>query len=265
MTSLSVTFLRARTSLGIETLLNNNIGGNNVAVGAFAGLNVNGQGVICIGSGAGNFNTSGDDNIYLGNEGVGVESHTIRIGSGFASNHTRIFLAATRGVTTGQANAIPVLIDGAGQVGTASSSRRFKHDIKPMDGTSEAILALKPVTFHYKSDETNTSQFGLIAEEVAQVNPDLVVHDKNGEVYTVRYDAVNAMLLNEFLKEHRTVQELKSTVAKQEATIAQQQTSFQSKLAEQERQIAALTVGLQKVSAQIELNDPSPQTVRNYH
>jgi hypothetical protein len=125
-----------------------------------------------------------------------------------------------------------------------------------MDKASESILSLKPVTFYYKSDKTNTAQFGLIAEEVAEVNPDLIVRDKNGEIYSVRYDAVNAMLLNEFLKEHRTVQDLKSTVAKQEATIAQQQTSFQSKLAEQERQIAALTAGLQKVSARLELTKP---------
>jgi len=103
----------------------------------------------------------------------------------------------------------------------------------------------------------------LIAEEVAKVNPDLVVRNRNDEIYSVRYEAVNAMLLNEFLKEHRTVQDLKSTVAKQEATIAQQQTSFQSKLAEQERQIEALTAGLQKVSAQLELSKSAPHTVQN--
>ena len=114
-----------------------------------------------------------------------------------------------------------------------------------MDQASEAILALKPVTFHYKSDSTNTSQFGLIAEEVAAVNPDLVVRDKSGEIYTVRYDAVNAMLLNEFLKEHRKVQE-------QDATITRQQ-----------KQIDALTAGLQKVSAQLEASKPAPQVVNN--
>jgi predicted ribosome quality control (RQC) complex YloA/Tae2 family protein len=148
-------------------------------------------------------------------------------------------------VTTGNANAIPVLIDSVGQLGTVSSSQRFKHDIKGMDKTSEGILALKPVTFHYKSDKTNTPQFGLIAEEVAAVNPDLVVRDENGEIYTVRYDAVNAMLLNEFLKEHRKNEE-------QEATIARLQ-----------KQIEALTAGLQKVSAQLELSEAAPQTVNN--
>src|SRR5437588_6023656 len=107
-----------------------------------------------------------------------------------------------------------------------------------MQDASEAILNLKPVTFQYKTDKNNTPQFGLIAEEVAQVNPDLVVRDKNGEIYTVRYEAVNAMLLNEFLKEHREVQELK-------------------------KEIAALTAGLQKVSAQLEMSRPAPEIVVN--
>ena len=107
-----------------------------------------------------------------------------------------------------------------------------------MDKESEPILALKPVTFHYKSDRKGTTQFGLIAEEVAKVNPDLVVRDRNGEIYSVRYDAVNAMLLNEFLKQHQTVRELK-------------------------KQIAELTAGLQKVSAQLELSESAPQTVLN--
>ena len=119
-----------------------------------------------------------------------------------------------------------------------------------MDSASEAILALKPVTFHYKSDNAGTPQFGLIAEEVAEVNPDLVVRDKEGEVYTVRYDAVNAMLLNEFLKEHRTVQELRSTVAKQEAIIAQQQNEMEAVIARLKEQDSKI----QKVSDQIELS-----------
>jgi uncharacterized coiled-coil protein SlyX len=144
------------------------------------------------------------------------------------------------------------LIDSDGQLGTMSSSRRFKHEIKPMDKASEAVLSLKPVTFNYKSDSTNTPQFGLIAEQVAEINPDLVVRDQNDEIYTVRYDAMNAMLLNEFLKEHHTVQELKSVVAKQHAAAAQQQ-----------KQIDALTASLQKVSMQIEASKPAPQVVNN--
>ncbi len=164
-------------------------------------------------------------------------------------------------MATGNDDAVNVVIDSDGQLGTVSSSRRFKKEIKPMDTASEAILALKPVTFQYKSDKTNRPEFGLIAEEVAAVNPDLVVRDENGEIYTVRYEAVNAMLLNEFLKEHRkneeqqaTIARLKSTDAKQEATIANQQ-----------KQIEALTAGLQKVSVKLELSKSAPQTVLNNH
>ena len=125
-----------------------------------------------------------------------------------------------------------------------------------MDQTSQAILGLQPVTFQYKSDPTSTAQFGLIAEEVAEVNPDLVVRDKDGEIYTVRYDAVNAMLLNEFLKEHRKVEE-------QEATITQLKAELQATAKRQQRQIEALTAGLQKVNAQLEVSRPAPQTVVN--
>jgi hypothetical protein len=112
------------------------------------------------------------------------------------------------------------------------------------------------VTFHYKSDNTSTPQFGLIAEEVADINPDLVVRDEKGEIYTVRYDAVNAMLLNEFLKEHRKTQEL-------EATIAKQQKDFQATATHQQKQIEALSAGLQKVSAQLDASKPAPQVVKN--
>jgi len=130
-----------------------------------------------------------------------------------------------------------------------------------MDQTSEAVLGLKPVTFQYKSDTKGTAQFGLIAEEVAAVNPDLVVRDENGEIYTVRYEAVNAMLLNEFLKEHSTVQELKSTAARQEANAAKQEAT----IARQQKQIEALSESLQKVSAQVQMSRPAPQTVVDNH
>ena len=127
-------------------------------------------------------------------------------------------------------------------LGVKPSSERFKEAIKPMDKDSEAILALKPVTFRYKHelDPEGVPQFGLVAEDVAKVNPDLVVKDAEGNVYTVRYEAVNAMLLNEFLKEHASVQDLK-------------------------KEIAALKAGLQKVSAQVELTNPAPQTVVDNH
>jgi hypothetical protein len=149
-----------------------------------------------------------------------------------------------------------VLIDSAGQLGTMSSSLRFKKEIKLMDRASEVILALKPVTFHYKSDKTGTPQFGLIAEEVAEVNPDLVVRDEKGEVYTVRYDAVNAMLLNEFLKEHRKNEE-------QQATIAQLKKDLRANAAQHQKQFDALSAALQKVSAQLEARKPAPQVVNN--
>src|SRR5438552_17897332 len=155
----------------------------------------------------------------------------MRIGT---AKQTTTFITGIRGVTTGNADAVPVVIDSAGQLGTVSSSQRFKDQIKSMDNASESIMALRPVTFHYKSDKQSTAQFGLIAEEVAKVNPDLVVRDDNGEIYTVRYEAVNAMLLNEFLKEHRKVEQM-------------------------EKQIDALTAGLEKVSAQLEASKPAPQ------
>jgi Chaperone of endosialidase len=137
---------------------------------------------------------------------------------------------------------------------------RFKENIKPMDKASEAILALKPVTFRYKQeiDQEGIPQFGLVAEDVERVNPDLVARDAKGGVYTVRYEAVNAMLLNEFLKEHRKVEQ-------QAATIAQLKQDLQSKLVEQQKQIKALTSGLEKVSAQLEVNKPAPQTVVDNH
>jgi septal ring factor EnvC (AmiA/AmiB activator) len=162
-----------------------------------------------------------------------------------------------------------VLIDSAGKLGTTTgSSRRFKKEIKPMNSASESILALKPVTFHYKSDNTNTPQFGLIAEEVAEVNPDLVVRDKNGEIYTVRYDAVNAMLLNEFLKEHKKVEAQQATIAELKSTVAQQGADFETATAQQHKQIEALAASvkeqaaqIQGVSVQIERNRPATQQV----
>jgi hypothetical protein len=221
--------------------LNNTTGSNNTANGLNALFSNTGSNNTAVGVGAGSSLTTGDNNIDIGNSGVDGESDTICIGSEF---QTRTFIAAIR-VTTGIADAVNVVIDSNGQLGTASSSRRFKKEIKPMDQTSEAILALKPVTFHYKSDTTDTPQFGLIAEEVAKVNPDLVVRDKDGKPYSVRYDQVNAMLLNEFLKEHRKVQELGKGM---EVLTAQ---------------LKGQAAQIQKVSAQLEVSRPAPQTVLN--
>src|SRR5205085_1845299 len=141
----------------------------------------------------------------------------------------------------------PLYVNSNGQLGTQApaSARRFKKEIKPMDQTSEAILGLKPVTFQYKSDSQGTPQFGLIAEEVAKVNPDLVMCDDDGEIYTVRYEAVNAMLLNEFLKEHRKVATL-------EAALADERKRFDDRAARQQKQIETLSAAVQKVSDQLE-------------
>jgi hypothetical protein len=226
-----------------------------------------------LGDDAGHSLTTGGDNIDIGNLGVAGESGTIRIGT--AGAQTRTFIAGIFGVTASSGTA--VFINSSGQLGTSTSSRRFKKEIKPMDQTSQAILCLKPVTFQYKSDTKGTAQFGLIAEEVAQVDPDLVVGDADGAPYTVRYEAVNAMLLNEFLKQHSKVEQqetainqLEVTVAKQEATAAQQQKDFQSKLAQQQKEIQALTASLkeqtsqiQQVSAQLEMSKASPQVAVN--
>jgi len=227
----------SNTATGTDALFSNTLGSGNTAVGTGAlALNVLGTLNTAIGGGALATNTTGLGNVALGafaGGNVTTANNVICIGNAGANVNGTCFIGNIRGVTTANADAIPVLIDSDGQLGTASSSRRFKTEIKPMDKTSEAILALKPVTFHYKSDPAGAGpQFGLIAEEVAQVNSDLVVRDQNGEIYTVRYDAVNAMLLNEFLKEHREVQELK-------------------------KEVATLTAGLQKVSAELAAAGPS--------
>jgi Chaperone of endosialidase len=254
------------TAIGVEVLVKNRIGFENTAIGDHAlENNINGTFNVAVGAFAGsNLGTvhgHGDNNIYIGSRGAGDESNAIRIGS--PGTHMATFIAGISGVTV--AGGVGVVIDSNGQLGTVTSSERFKAEIKPMDKASEAIFDLKPVTFRYKHelDPDGIPQFGLVAEQVAKVNPNLVARDAEGKIYTVRYDAVNAMLLNEFLKEHRTVQELKSTVAKQEATIAQQQKEFASKFALQQKEIEALTAGLQKVSTQVEMSKPAPQMVFN--
>src|SRR6266540_3175272 len=204
------------TAVGVQALLNNSNQDGNTAIGSTALFaNTTGGFNTAIGRGALGNSVSGSENTALGElAGVNVTtaSNVICIGAVGADVSNTCFIGHIFGVTTQNANAIPVLVDNVGQLGTQSSSRRFKKEIKPMDQTSEAILALKPVTFQYKSDATNTPKFGLLAEEVAEVNPDLVVRDENGEIYTVRYDAVNAMLLNEFLKEHRKVEEQQAMI-----------------------------------------------------
>jgi trimeric autotransporter adhesin len=246
----------SNTANGANALVNNTHGLQNTANGASALLsNETGDGNTAYGANALHNNTTGEGNTALGfgaGTGVMTADNVIAIGIPGANVNNSCYIGNIFGATVAAATDTPVIIDSSGKLGTTTSSQRFKKDIKPMDQASEAILSLKPVTFHYKTDNTSTARFGLIAEEVAQLNPDLVVRDDKGEIYSVRYDAVNAMLLNEFLKAHSTVQELKSTVAKQEATAAAQQ-----------KQIEALTAGLQKVSAELELSKPAKQVVGN--
>jgi hypothetical protein len=248
------------TANGQSALSSNTTGGSNTANGWGAlHSNTTGGSNIALGFSAGGNLTTGNHNIDIGNVGSAGESSHIRIGT--VGTQTATFIAGIHGVTV--ASGVGVVIDVNGHLGTVTSSARFKEAIKPMDKASEAILALKPVTFRYKHelDPDGIPQFGLVAEQVEKVNPDLVARDEQGKPYTVRYEAVNAMLLNEFLKAHRTVQELKATVAKQESMIAQQQKDFQATTAHQQRQIEALTAGLQKVSDQVEVLKAAPQLV----
>ena len=211
-------------------------------------------------------------NINVATAGVAGESNTIRIGNvapftdlyGFVHPvHTATFIAGISGQTA--PSGVAVYINTDGQLGTLTSSARFKTEITPMNRASEAILALKPVTFRYKKeiDPAGTSQFGLVAEDVEKVNPDLVVRDKGGKPYSVRYEQVNAMLLNEFLKEHRKVEEQQATITQLKSTVAKQQKDLQATVSHQQKQIETLTTGLQKVSAELEASKPAPQVVNN--
>ena len=216
------------------TALNSNTGASNTAIGSKALLrNSTGSSNIGLGVSAGANLTTGSNNIAIGNYGVAAESNTIRIGR----VQTRTFIKGISGVAIAGAG---VVVNANGQLGVVASSADFKHEIRPMGEESEAILALKPVSFCYDQDidEQSLPQFGLVAEDVEKVNPDLVLRNEEGKPYSVRYDQVNAMLLNEFLKEHRKVEQL-------------------------EKQVEALTAGLQKVSAQLELSKAAPQTVKN--
>ena len=232
---LNNTFGSSNVANGIQTLAHNTIGHSNTATGSYALASSTGSNNIALGYSAGFNLTTGSNNIDIGNVGVAGESGSIRIG--MSGTQTKTFIAGIRGSSIAGTS---VVVNNFGRLGTVASSQRFKDDIKPMDKASQAILALKPVTFRYKHDidPDGIPQFGLVAEEVEKVNPALVARDEQGKPYTVRYDAVNAMLLNEFLKARRQIDV-------------------------QQKQIEALTAGLQKVSAQLELSKPAPQTVKN--
>jgi len=231
----------SNTANGVNALNSNTTGSLNTANGANTLFhNTTGTGNIALGASAG-VNTTGNNNIDIGNGGSAGESDTIRIGT--TATQTNAFIAGISGVTV--AGGVGVIIDTTGHLGTVVSSERFKDEIKPMDKASEAILALKPVTFRYKHelDPDGIPQFGLVAEQVEKVNPDLVVRDADGKINTVRYEAVNAMLLNEFLKEHRKVEEQQKEIAA---------------LAAQLKGQAAL---IRKVSDRLELSKAAPQPV----
>jgi hypothetical protein len=230
------------TATGTGALIGNTTGISNTAIGYNAlRSNTTSSTNVALGAGAGQNLITGSNNIDIGAAGVAGEAKIIRIGTQGTQQCT--FIAGIRGSTVG--GGTTVVVNPAGKLGVAPSSERFKNGIKPMDKASEVILALKPVTFRYKQvlDPDGAPQFGLVAEQVEKVNPDLVVRGEDGKVMTVRYDAVNAMLLNEFLKEHRRNEE-------QEATIAKQQ-----------KQIEALPAGLQKVTARIEAANSVPRLV----
>ena len=230
------------TATGAFALARNTTGSNNTAIGTNAlSNNTAGNNNIALGFNAGESQTTGSNNVYIGAGLVGVagESNACYIGSIF-------------GQTSG--GGAPVLINATGKLGTTTSSKRFKEEIRPMDKTSEALFDLAPVTFRYKKeiDPKGTRQLGLVAEEVEQVNPDLVVRDKEGKPYSVRYDQVNAMLLNEFLKEHKTVQEQGATIAEFKKEIA----ALSATVKEQASQI-------QRVTAQVEMSTPTAEVALN--
>ncbi len=234
------------TAVGLSALLNNTTGGSNVALGG----------------GAGSALTTGSNNIDIGNAGVAAESNAIRIGKVGTQQATYIAGISGKAVAGG----VGVIVDSNGHLGTVVSSKRFKEEIKPMDKASEAILELNPVTFRYKKglDPQGIAQFGLVAEQVEKVNSDLVARDGSGKPYTVRYEAVNAMLLNEFLKEHRKVEEQAAAITRVEAKATKQDgtiTRLESVIAQQAKEIQALSAQMRKVSEQLEVSGAAPRLV----
>jgi len=253
------------TAMGDQALLNNTGGFFNVGIGGAALLsNMTGNDNTAVGGGSLN-DTTGNDNTALGFQAgilATTGSNNVYIGSGMsgvAGESNACYIASIFGQTS--TNGVQVFINSNNKLGTVTSSKRFKRDIKPMDNTSEVLFSLKPVSFRYKTeiDPAGTSQFGLVAEDVEKINPDLVVRDREGKAYSVRYDQVNAMLLNEFLKEHHEVQQQEAAIAELKSTIQQQQKGIEaltSRLNEQDTKIA-------KVSAQVELNKTAARVVNN--
>jgi hypothetical protein len=266
----------ANTAFGAAALLSNRTGEDNTAVGAAALVNNLDSSNTAIGSGALVANTTGFRNTAIGQSalyqnitgggntalgfGAGAlvtsANNVISIGHGGGNVNNSCWIGNIYGALIDPVYSV-VAVDFYGKLGTIASARRFKRDIEPMENASEAILSLKPVRFHYKGDVKNIPCFGLVAEDVEQVNPHLIVRDENGEPLSVRYEQINAMLLNEFLKEHRNVQKLTSTVAKQEATVAQQERKIQ----EQEIAIAQLQTAMETVVTRLKEHESEIQKV----
>jgi Chaperone of endosialidase len=237
------------TAVGYRALYSNATGNENAAFGEEALANATGNYNVALGRLAGFNVTTGDNNIEIGTPGLAGDSGTIRIGNNL---QTTTYIAGIAGQTVG-AGGTTCYVDNDGKLGVFLSARRFKTDIADMGAASEALLALRPVTFHYKPklDKTGIPQFGLVAEEVEKVNPDLVTHDAKGDIYTVRYEAVSVMLLNEFLKQHNAFLQEQRKVQRLEAALD----AVNQRLKEQEAKI-------EKVSVQIEVNKPGSQVVR---
>ena len=268
------------TATGVQALVNNTTGDHNTADGNTALLsNTDGFANTASGAGALLFNTSGAFNTALGFEAgssVTTASNVIAIGTTGANVTNSCYIGHIYG-TFNTAQSAVVYVDPDGRLGTGPSARRFKKDIADMGADSEMLLSMRPVTFHFKTQDTEKagreiSQFGLIAEEVAEVNPDLILRDKGGEIYSVRYDAVNAMLLNEFLKEHRKVERLDCKTQEQEATIAElksEAVSHRAMVSQLKREMDAVMahskeqdLQIQTVSARLELTNATSKLVR---
>ncbi len=249
----------SNTAVGGSALLRNTEGGYNTAIGSSAlNFNTTGYNNTAVGDGALCCNTTRSGNTALGmRAGIAVTmaDNVICIGAPGANVSDSCYIG---NVWQQPGGSQAVYVNALGKLGAQVSSRRFKEEIKPMDKASDAILALNPVTFRYKKeiDSKRITQFGLVAEDVEKVNPDLVLHDKEGKPYTVRYDQVNAMLLNEFLKEHKKVEQ-------QEATITQLKKDFGATVAQLTARLDEQASQIQKVSAQLEASKPAPQVVNN--
>jgi hypothetical protein len=246
------------TAIGIDTLYANSTGVSNTAIGysALSG-NMTGSLNVAVGYLAGSSVSTGSNNIEIGNTGASNDSGVIRIGT--KGTQRKTFIAGIYNATA--SGGVAVYVNSNGQLGTLTSSARFKEEVRDMSDASDVLLSLRPVAFRYKADidPQSVPQFGLIAEEVQKVDPDLVVRDADGKPYTVRYDAVNAMLLNEFLKEHRKVEEQGKTIAELRSTITQQAKGMEAlaaRVQEQSRQI-------QRVSAELAATKPAPQVAEN--